>query len=292
MQCFHLFATGTIRDKKLQLKDIDLKDKRVLIHTDFNVLFDTADPKTVTASARLQMLDAVPTIQFCLDKGAKIVILASHLDCQIFGPNWTDVYDRVSLEPVATALQILIHHDVKFLSKCVGPDVEAYCTDPQTAGVILLEKLPIYGQESRVQFGVNNDTRVTFYESFARLADVFIYDNFATADRCTSSMLGIGFGVRTFGFRMAKELNIFSQVSPSPSLHLVAMPSVLPSFIRMIQHFSFPHRYRGTLPDPSWPSSAVPKCIRRSNCWTRWLTNGRWIKSLLGAHSAQTSPYV
>ena len=211
---------GTIQ--RLQLKDIDLKDKRVLIHTDFNVRFDLADPKTVTKAARLQMLGGVPTIQYCLQKGVKTVILASNLDHQVFVPVRRDEYDQLSLEPLVDTLRSLLGRNVTFLDKCNGPYVEAYCNDSQTSGVILLEKLPIFGQENR-DFGVTEDTLVAFYERFAVLADVFINDNFSTADRSTGSRLGIGFSVRTYGFRIAKELKMISQVipfhSPPPSLH-------------------------------------------------------------------------
>jgi 3-phosphoglycerate kinase len=216
LQQFHLFATGGRR--LLQLQDIDLKDKRVLIHTDFNVTFDVAAPKTVTKAARVQMLNAVPTIHHCLQRGAKTVILASTLEHQVFVPVQRDEYDQLSLEPLADALRSLIGQHVTFLDKCHGPDVAAYCNDPQTTGVILLEKLPLICQENRA-FGVTDDTRMAFYASFAELADVFVNDNFSTADRCTGSWLGLGFAVRTPGFQITKEFDTFSQVIPFPSIH-------------------------------------------------------------------------
>ena len=62
---------------KLALKDVDVTDKRVLIRVDFNVPQDKKDPSIITNTARIE--GALPTIKQCLDKGAKAVILMSHL---------------------------------------------------------------------------------------------------------------------------------------------------------------------------------------------------------------------
>ena len=93
---------------KLALKDVDVTDKRVLIRVDFNVPQDKKDPSIITNTARcapstaapqapprmarmaparslnlcpaLGSIDgAMPTIAYCLEKGAKSVVLMSHL---------------------------------------------------------------------------------------------------------------------------------------------------------------------------------------------------------------------
>ena len=62
------FHAGESSLNKLQLKDTDVKGKRVFIRVDFNVPFDKKDPTKITNLARVQ--GALPTIQYCLEKGA------------------------------------------------------------------------------------------------------------------------------------------------------------------------------------------------------------------------------
>ena len=212
----HMHAStspGVIGSDKLQLKDIDLKDKRVLIHADFNVMFQIGDPTKVIAPAQLQVQRALPTIQYCIAKDVKSVILVSHLDCQITGPFRSCQHDQMSLQPLAAMLAALLGCEVIFIPKCIGQDVVTCCDRLGFGRVILLEKLPLQGEEGRYQFGV---TRTAFYEKFTELADVFIDDVFATADVHKGSILGTGFSTRTFGFQMMKELNMLSKVFPPP----------------------------------------------------------------------------
>ena len=114
-------APGESSLNKLQLKDTDVKGKRVFIRVDFNVPFDKQDPTKITNLARVQ--GALPTIQYCLDHGAKSVVLASHLG----RPDGRKMPEKFSLAPVAKALEGLINKPVTFLKDCVGPEVEAAC---------------------------------------------------------------------------------------------------------------------------------------------------------------------
>ena len=198
---------------KLQITDVDVKGKRVFIRVDFNVPFDKQDPTKITNLARVE--GALPTIQYCLDNGAKSVVLASHLG----RPNGTKMPEKFSLAPVAKALEGLINKPVTFLSDCVGPEVEAATADPEDGSVILLENVRFYAEEEGKGVDAEgNKVKATpeaiadFRASLAKTADIYVCDAFGTAHRGHSSMVGEGFPVRASGFLVAKELDAFGKV--------------------------------------------------------------------------------
>merc|ERR1719499_1497425 len=83
---------------KLNIENVDVGGKRVFMRVDFNVPQDKADPTKITNTQRIDA--ALPTIKAVLDKGAKSVVLASHLG----RPNGR-VVEQYSLAPVAKILE-------------------------------------------------------------------------------------------------------------------------------------------------------------------------------------------
>jgi len=210
--------------KKLQLIDTDVKGKRVFIRVDFNVPFDKKDPTKITNLARVQ--GALPTIQWCLDNGAKSVVLASHLG----RPNGNKMPEKFSLAPVAKALEGLINKPVTFLKDTVGAETEAACADPAEGSVILLENTRFYAEEEGKgvkpdgeKFKASAEDIAAFRGSLAKLADIYVSDAFGTAHRGHSSMVGEGFPVRASGFLVAKELNAFAKVLDEPARPVLAI---------------------------------------------------------------------
>ena len=89
---------------------------------------------TITNNQRIN--GAIPTIRLALDRGARAVILMSHLGRPDGQPN-----PSMTLLPVAERLQELMGTPVKFVPACTGPDVEDACANPKHGSVILLENL-------------------------------------------------------------------------------------------------------------------------------------------------------
>ena len=85
---------------------------------------------------------ALPSIKYCLDNGAKSVVLCSHLGRPDGQRNM-----KFTLQPVAAELQKLLKKDIIFLSDCVGAEVEAACANPAQGSVILLENLRFHVEE-------------------------------------------------------------------------------------------------------------------------------------------------
>ena len=99
---------------KKTIKDIDLKDKRVLMRVDFNVPLD--EKLNITDDIRIR--SAIPTIKYAIEKGAK-VILMSHL-----GRPDGKVVESLRLTPVAKRLEELLGKKVTKTDDCIGDAVK------------------------------------------------------------------------------------------------------------------------------------------------------------------------
>ncbi|CEI91972.1 hypothetical protein G6F70_003856 [Rhizopus microsporus] len=204
---------------KLSIRDLDLKDKRVLIRVDFNVPMKDG---AITNNNRI--VQALPTVQYALDNGASAVILMSHLG----RPNG-EVVNKYSLKPVAAEVEKLLNKPVEFLTDCVGPEVEKACQSATGGKVILLENLRFHIEEegSAKKDGqkVKADPEAVqkFRASLTSLADVYVNDAFGTAHRAHSSMVGVDLPQRAAGFLMQKELEYFAKALENPSRPFLAI---------------------------------------------------------------------
>src|SRR5262249_26050076 len=98
---------------KLNLRDLDVRGKRVLVRVDFNVPTEIRSGKIlVTEDTRNR--ESLPTINYLREHGAKVVLM-SH-----FGrPNGKPL-EKYSLRPIGEYLHSLIHHPVIFSHDTVG----------------------------------------------------------------------------------------------------------------------------------------------------------------------------
>ena len=208
---------------KKQLSTVDVSGKRVLIRVDFNVPQDKKDPTKITNTARID--GAMPTIKYCLEKGAKSVVLMSHL-----GRPDGQKKPEFSMAPVAKCLEGIVGKPVTFLSDVVGPEVEAACADPAPGSIILLENVRYYVEEEGKgvdaegnKVKADKEKVKTFRASLAKLGDIYVNDAFGTAHRAHSSMVGEGFDVKCAGFLVTKELAAFSKILDSPVKPVLAI---------------------------------------------------------------------
>jgi len=206
---------------KLAITDVDLKGKRVLIRVDFNVPLDS--DKNVTNPQRID--GAVPTIKYAVDKGAKAVVLMSHLGRPDGKKN-----EKYSLKPVVPVLEKQLGKDVIFCSDCVGSEVEETVNKASGGQVILLENLRFHAEEegsSKDADGkkVKADKADVdkFRKGLTALGDVYINDAFGTAHRAHSSMVGCDLPQKASGFLMKKELDYFAQALENPKRPFLAI---------------------------------------------------------------------
>jgi len=208
---------------KLKIENVDLSGKRVFMRVDFNVPQDKADPTKITNTQRID--GALPTIKYALEKGAKSVVLASHL-----GRPDGCVVEKFSLAPVAKIVGEKLGKPVTFLKDCCGSEVEAACADPASGSVILLENLRFHVEEEGKgvdcegnKLKADKAKVAEFRASIRKLADIYCNDAFGTAHRAHSSMVGEGYDVKCSGFLMSKELDAFAKVLDTPSKPVLAI---------------------------------------------------------------------
>ncbi len=181
------------------LSSSELKGKRVLVRVDFNVPI-----RDGTISEDYRIRRAIPTIDFLVDRGAK-VILGSHL-----GRPKGRQMPSLSLKPVASRLSELLGKPVKFMGKVIGNDVKAAIDKLQKRNVLLLENLRYHKEEAE------NDT--DFSKELASLADIYVNDAFGTSHRKHSSTYGTAFyfDKRLAGFLVDKELKFLKNLRDNP----------------------------------------------------------------------------
>ncbi|MDD5476726.1 MAG: phosphoglycerate kinase [Candidatus Omnitrophica bacterium] len=184
---------------KLTLKDIDLKNKTVLVRADFNVPLDASF--NITDDIRIQA--TLPTLKYILEHGAKKLVLMSHLG----RPDGKPVA-KYSLKPVAARLRELLGQDVLFLNDCVGDNIKQDI-DKAKERVILLENLRYHAEEEANDAG--------FAGKLASLADIFVNDAFGTAHRAHASTEGITHFLKSAaGFLLEKEIKYLGGAVSNP----------------------------------------------------------------------------
>jgi 3-phosphoglycerate kinase len=195
---------------KLMLNDLkNLAGKRVLMRVDFNVPLDKATGK-VTDDKRIRA--ALPSIRYCLDQGAKLVLM-SHL-----GRPDGEVKPEFSLKPTAERLEELIDADVTMAPDCIGDEVKSMVDNLQNGQVLVLENLRFHKAEKKPK----DDA---FARQLGELGDVYVSDAFGTAHRAHSSMVGVTkfFDQCAAGFLLQKEIEYLGQAVENPERPFVAI---------------------------------------------------------------------
>ncbi len=192
---------------KQSIRDIDLKGKIVFMRVDVNV--PRNDQGEITDDTRIRA--SLPSIKLAVDRGAKLV-LASHL-----GRPKGKVNPKMSLQPAAERLAILLNKPVSFASDCIGPEAEKHVTELKDGGVLLLENLRFHKEEEA------NDPE--FAKQLAGRAEVYINDAFGSAHRAHASTEGITHHVpvKASGLLMEKELEYLGKAVQNPLHPYVAI---------------------------------------------------------------------
>lgn len=193
---------------KKTIRDIKLKDKKVLLRCDFNV--PRNEDGEITDDSRIKA--SIPTLDYLLDKGASLVIL-SHL-----GRPKGEANMVFSLKVVAEKLSEILDKQVLFYSSplVVDEKVKQMAADLRPGQIMLLENVRFRKEET--------ENEEAFSKELASLGDLFVNDAFGTAHRAHSSTTGIGrFLPAVSGFLMEKELKFLGESLENPQRPFLAI---------------------------------------------------------------------
>ena len=147
--------------KLKSLDDIELKGKRVLFRTAYDVPmkkrgigWSVADDSRIKAT--------IPTLRYLIKKKCKIIILT-----WLNRPGGKTV-EKDRLNPIAKSLATLIQRPVKKIDHCIGTEVEKAVLAMKPGDILMLENIRFHPEEEK------ND--MEFARKLARLADIYIND--------------------------------------------------------------------------------------------------------------------
>jgi 3-phosphoglycerate kinase len=191
---------------KKTVRDIDLKDKTVLLRADYNV--PLGEDGSISSDFRIKQ--SLPTIRYLLDQNVKLVI------CSHLGRPDGKVESVLSLKPVAERLSELLEFTVGFVNDCIGDEVQKAISELQPKQIILLENLRFHPEEE------NNDDN--FAAQLAQGSNVFVQDGFGVVHRAHASTDAITRHLPSVaGLLLEKEVDTITNVMGNPKRPLAAV---------------------------------------------------------------------
>ncbi|MEZ9822207.1 phosphoglycerate kinase [Shewanella sp. 10N.286.45.A1] len=185
----------------LNMQDLELQGKRVLIREDLNV---PVSDGVVTSDARLRA--SLPTIKLALEKGAAVMVM-SHLG----RPTEGEFNAEFSMQPVVNYLAKALDCPVRLAGEYLdGVEVAV-------GEVVVFENVRFNVGEKK------NDEALA--KKMAALCDVYVMDAFGTAHRAQASTHGVGLHapIACAGPLLAGELAALGKALDNPARPMVAI---------------------------------------------------------------------
>lgn len=181
------------------VRDIDVKEKIVILRSDFNV--PISDGKIIDNN---RIVSELKTINYLLNQNAKVIIM-SHLG----KVKSLEDKENLTLLPVKEELEKLLNKEIKFSKELMGKELKDMINSLSYGEVLLLENTRSLDYPDKLESGC--DEELSKY--WASLADVFIFDAFATSHRAHASTYGISkYLPHAVGFLVLKELDELKRI--------------------------------------------------------------------------------
>lgn len=198
---------------KKTIRDVDVRGQVVLMRVDYNVPLKQLEDGSYAVANDLRIKASLPTIEYLRERGAKKIILISHLG----RPKGKD--ESLSLTPVAQRLaELLPDVPVKFVNDVAGAEVNEAVEDLPDGGVLLLENLRFWPEEKAndVDFaqGIVDSTGAT----------LFVQDGFGATHRAHASTSAITKVLPAVeGLLVEKEVQALTKVLENPERPFVVI---------------------------------------------------------------------
>ena len=198
---------------KQTIRDVNIKDEIVLVRVDYNVPLEQTEDGAWQVKSDLRIRASLPTIEYLRERGAKKIILMSHLG----RPEGRD--ESLSLKPMAEALAELMQGvSVDFVDEISGPEVVAAVEELPDGGILLLENLRFEPGEKQN----SEDFAREIVESIG--ATLFVQDGFAATHRAHASTEAVTRLLPAVaGFLVEKEVKLLTQALKAPEKPLVVI---------------------------------------------------------------------
>ena len=181
------------------IRDIDVKNKTILVRVDYNVPIKDGE---VVSDLRIRA--SLPTINYLLEHGARKIILISHLGRPEGKPN-----QEYSLSPIVSSLQkLLMGQKIGFYPL---PTQGNTITIPEDTKIALIENLRFNpGEEQNSESFIKSIVDAT-------KADLYVQDGFAVIHRAHASTDAIKNLLPIYaGLLLEKEVQNLSAVNDNP----------------------------------------------------------------------------
>jgi phosphoglycerate kinase len=193
------------------LSDLPITGRTVFFRLDLNVPLGPQDEEGIRVIEDASRIEkSLPSIRYALEQDAKIVI-ASHLG----KPEKRDA--QWSMQPVARKMAELLSQDITLVEDCGGESTQLMIQGLKRKEILLLENLRFYPQEKA--------NHPDFAKNLARLAQVYVFDAFATAHRKHASTYGMipFMHEKALGFLAQTELKYLNLLLNQPKKPFIAI---------------------------------------------------------------------
>ncbi|MBD3307311.1 phosphoglycerate kinase [candidate division KSB3 bacterium] len=204
---------GTHTSLKIRsLEEYDYQGKTVILRVDINSPIDPQTKKIVNEN-RINM--SLPTIQYLLDHGAKVAMIAHQGDT-------LDYQNLIALEEHAEKLTQKLGRKIGYIDDVAGPAAQYAVKNLQPGEAILLGNLRYLTEEvstfeNAVKLTAPEMLNTYLIRHLAPLADYYINDAFAAAHRNAPSMVAFQELLPSAaGFLFFNEVSALSRVLEDP----------------------------------------------------------------------------